>query len=698
MNTRRVTFGRFLLVLSLVALAFAGSAVGACGSDVPGVEGVDGAPPEPSTPPSVTARPSATGTGTAPPTDPNVAKVPVATAVSPDRAVVGAVGPNIVVTGNNFVARSVIQLDGAELATTFVSATELRASIPSNKLTAVGTLRISVGTAPPGGGASKELTFEVQNPTPDLTQLSPLSVVAGSPATAVTLTGGGFVAGAKVSMGTTDLTTTFKSATELSATVPASMLVASGSFPVKVTNPAPGGGASSAIVFTVTNPNVTLTQITPATANVGGPAVAITLDGAGFLPSTSVLFNGASITSAYVSGVRLTATIPAASLAAVGDFPVTVSNPPPGGGLSAPTVFRVQYAAPTLSSVSPAAIQAGAGATQITATGANFYTSSQLTLDGVAAATTFVNATTLRATIPAASLVSAGAIAVRVVNPTPGGGTSAAVSVSVENPAPVITSLSPNSATVGSPDRPLSVLGTGFVPASVVRVNGVPQATTYTNATQLTTTLASSFLANPGAVLITVMSPAPGGGTSAAATFTVGCDTTGVNVQLGPVGNTTTLQTSFATAPTETGFEFSGGCPGILSATVLPVRYWVVQNSTSQPVTLAAWGVCSSVLPPLPNPRTDDAFISFYKRATVPVTTAEREGCVGAIAEGTDGAGAFSAPDPDRGGAPYCPGLTKANGGGLVLGVCEKAVVRVQPYSMTSPTFTPPPQIRIRSE
>lgn len=696
MNTRRTSVGRYLVVVSWAALAFGGATVGACGSTTP--DAPADASPEPSVTATVTTPPNPTGTGTPPPPDPNAAKVPVATAITPDKAVVGAVGPNIIVTGNNFVSRSVIQLDGAELATTFVSATELRAAIPSNKLTSVGTLRISVGTAPPGGGASAELTFEVQNPSPDLTQLSPLSVVAGAPTTSVTLTGAGFVAGAKVAMGTTDLTTTFKSATELSATMPAAMLVTSGSFPVKVTNPAPGGGSSTPIVFTVTNPNVTLTQVTPSSTTVGGPAVALTLDGAGFLPTTSVLFNGATVTSAFVSGVRLTATLPAASLTAVGDFPVTVSNPPPGGGLSAPSVFRVQYAAPTLASVSPSTIQAGAGATQITATGANFYASSQITLDGVAAATTFVNATTLRATIAAASLVSAGAISVRVVNPTPGGGTSSAVSVSVQNPAPVITSLSPNSATIGSPDRPLSVIGTGFVPASVVRVNGVPQATNYTNATQLTTTLASSFLANPGAVLITVMSPAPGGGTSAAATFTVGCDTTGVTVQLGAVGNTTTLATAFAAAPTETGFEVSGGCPGLLSANVLPVRYWVVQNSTSQPVTLAAWAVCTSVLPPLPNPRTDDAFISFYKRGTIPVTTAEREGCVGAIGEGTDGAGAFTAPEPDRGGAPYCPGLTKANGGGLVLGVCEKAVVRIQPYSMTNPTFTPPPQIRIRSE
>jgi hypothetical protein len=124
------------------------------------------------------------------------------------------------------------------------------------------------------------------------------------------------------------------------------------------------------------------------------------------------------------------------------------------------------------------------------------------------------------------------------------------------------------------------------------------------------------------------------------------------------------------------------------------VRYWVVQNSALQPVTLSAWAVCSSN----GSTRADDAFLSLYKRGTKPVSTAEREACLGAIAEGTEGTGSYSAPVPDEGGSPYCPGLTKANGGGIQLAVCEKAVVRIQPYSMTSTTFTPPPQIRIRPE
>lgn len=673
-------------------LALGGAFSGACSSEPPVVEGPDAAPTGTATGTATTTAPPKP-TGTTPP-DPDTAKAPVVTSVTPDKALVGDVGPAIVVTGNNFVARSVIQLDGAPLATTFVSATELRGAIPSNKLAAVGTLRISVGTAPPGGGASKELTFEVQNPAPILTQISPLSVVAGSAAQTLTLTGTSFVPGAKVAFGTTDLTTTFTSATELKATVPANLLATSGSFPVKVTNPAPGGGVSSPIAFTVTNPNVVLTQVTPSMATVGSPAVDVVLRGSGFLATTQVLFNGAPVAKTFVSATELSATIPAASLLAAGEFPLTVQNPPPGGGLSSPLVFRVQYAAPVLSAVSPTQIGVGSAATQVTVTGTSFYAASQVTFDGVAATTTFVNATTLRATLSAAALANAGAVSVRVVNPTPGGGTSSAQSISIQNPAPVITSLSPASGTVGSADRPLSVIGTGFQPSSVVRINGVAAATTFVNTTQLTTTVQSAYMTNPGSLAITVLTPAPGGGTSAASTFTVGCDTTGVDLQLGAVGNTTTYSTLFTAAPTETGFQSAGACPGFLSATsILPARYWVVQNTANAPVTLSAWAVCTGDMS-----RSDDAFISLYKRPTKPVTTSEREGCIGAIAEGSDGPGAYSAPEPDRGGAIYCPGLTKANGGGLLLAVCEKAVVRIQPYSMTNPTFTPPPQIRIRPE
>jgi hypothetical protein len=60
-----------------------------------------------------------------------------------------------------------------------------------------------------------------------------------------------FVTTSQASFGTTALKTTFVSATEVKAVIPAAQLKTKGTFPVTVTNPAPGGGKSNAVTFTV---------------------------------------------------------------------------------------------------------------------------------------------------------------------------------------------------------------------------------------------------------------------------------------------------------------------------------------------------------------------------------------------------------------------------------------------------------------
>ncbi len=696
MSVARLFLRPLFVLVALIVLGAMASA--ACSSELAPIPEVD-ASPEPTQPPTPKPPPPPSPTTT----DPDTAKPPVITKVTPDKAVVGSQARGIVVTGNNFVARSVIQVGGGVLKTDFVSASELKAEIPSDRLLTVGILKISVGTSAPGGGGSNELPFEVQNPSPQLTQIAPLSVVAGSPATPLELTGTGFVDGAKVTFNGKDLTATFESSTKLKVNLQASLLATAGSFPVKVTNPAPGGGTSTAISFTVTNPTVTLTRVTPSTSPVNGPAVSITLEGTGFLPASSILFNGTLLTTKNCPRPeQCTAQIPAAQLTAAGEFGVVVSNPAPGGGVSAPVPFRVLYSAPVLTGVAPSTIPVGSGSTTVTVTGSNFYPGSQISFDNVlVGTTTHVNATTLQANLLASALVNAGSIAVRVVNPTPGGGTSSAVSISVQNPAPVITTLSPSSTTVGSPDRTISVLGSGFVGGaspSVVKANSSALATTVVNGTQITFTLPSTYFMTPGTVSITVTNPSPGGGTSLASFFTVGCDTTDVDVQLGALGNTTTLPTNFAAATIEghLGTPAGGGvCPGSLVTTSsAPARYIVVQNTATVPVTLSAWAVCTGTT----LTRNEDALLAFYKRSTRPVTDAEKGQCVGIVSEGPSGPGGLTGPAPDNGGSAWCPGLTKANRGGMLLSLCEKAVVRIQPYSMTDPQYPPPASIRFRPE
>ncbi len=619
------------------------------------------------------------------------APVPKIASLTPSSAAAGSPGPLVVVGGTDFVARSIVKVDGDAIATTFVSPTELRVTLPTAKISKVGSLDVMVSTSGPGGGDSAKLPFAVESPGPLPTTIAPLSAVAGSPDVTLTVTGTRFMTGALVQFSGAPLTTVFFDATKLTATIPASKMTASGAFDITVKNPAPGGGVSTPISFTVTNPIVTLSSVTPASTLVGAAATNITVNGAGFVAATKLSFNGVAITTSFVSGSQLTGTIPAASLATVGDFPIVATNPPPGGGLSAPVTFRVQYAAPTVASLAPASTTAGSGPVTVAVTGTGYYAASQVTFDGAAAATTYVGPTEVRATLTAAQLAVAGTINVRVTTPAPGGGTSSALPFTVNNPAPTITSLAPSSATVGSPDTVVTVNGTGFVAASVVRVNGVAVATTYVSATQIRGTIPAASLATPANLAVTVVNAGPGGGTSAAATFTVGCNSAGVDVQLGAINTVTTKNTDFALAPNMSRFTDSGTCPATLDAANLqPGKYFIVQNTAGVPVVLSAWAVCPVTT------AEEDCFMAHYRRATGPATAAERLACTGAVSEGLNGIGGYASPESGTSG--WCPGLTKANGRGLSLAVCERAVVHVQPWSLGSTAYPPPAQVRFKPE
>ena len=90
-------------------------------------------------------------------------------------------------------------------------------------------------------------------------------------------------------------------------------------------------------------------------------------------------------------------------------------------------------------------------------------------------------------------------------------------------PVPVTTGISPASKTVGDASFTLTVNGSNFVNGvSVVRLDGADRLpTTFVSSTQLTAVIPASDLAAIGDRSITVFTPAPGGGTSAAQTLRV---------------------------------------------------------------------------------------------------------------------------------------------------------------------------------
>jgi hypothetical protein len=91
----------------------------------------------------------------------------------------------------------------------------------------------------------------------------------------------------------------------------------------------------------------------------------------------------------------------------------------------------------TVSSFTPNTANLGDGATTITVTGAGFVANSVVQVNGTAIATTLVNATTLKATIPASYFTTVGTLAITVFDPAPLNLTSAAVNFTVAAPAPI---------------------------------------------------------------------------------------------------------------------------------------------------------------------------------------------------------------------------------------------------------------------
>ena len=116
-----------------------------------------------------------------------------------------------------------------------------------------------------GGGASPPS----DNPVPSITALSPTQLAAGSQSQTLVINGSGFTPSSAVSYSAAVRTTTFVSGSQLSVPLSASDLSATGTYPVMVTNPSPGGGNSNTMNFNVVHGTPTGTFNVTVTASSG---------------------------------------------------------------------------------------------------------------------------------------------------------------------------------------------------------------------------------------------------------------------------------------------------------------------------------------------------------------------------------------------------------------------------------------------
>lgn len=137
-----------------------------------------------------------------------------------------------------------------------------------------------------------ELPTTTNNPAPSISTLSPNSVLVGSAAFTLTVAGTNLASSSVVQWNGSSRTTTYVSGTQLQAAISASDVAMAGTAQVTVFTPAPGGGTSSALPFTVT-PKYAL-------------SVSRTGTGSGTVTSAPAGINcGASCSASFASGTAV---------------------------------------------------------------------------------------------------------------------------------------------------------------------------------------------------------------------------------------------------------------------------------------------------------------------------------------------------------------------------------------------------------
>jgi hypothetical protein len=313
-------------------------------------------------------------------------------------------------------------------------------------------------------------------PPATLTSPVPASASAGTNGIAtMTLNGSNFITGSFLQWtfgaSTTPLTALFVSANQLTASIPAGLLAVSGTAAIRVQ--LPNGFVTPPANFPINGPSIGL--LNPSTAAAGTGGLLLTVNGANFVnnvgvSSSTILFGGTPLTTAFVNSNQLTASVPAILLANPATPQVQVQNP--GGALSAAIGFPVN--GPSIGLLNPNTVAAGSGGFLLTVNGANFVnnvsvtsgvTASVIFFDGTPLPTVFVNSNQLTANVPGNLITNARLLQVQVQNP--GGALSAPVGFPVTVPVPTplqITTQSPLNAAVTGTAYTMTIVATGGRP------------------------------------------------------------------------------------------------------------------------------------------------------------------------------------------------------------------------------------------
>ena len=418
------------------------------------------------------------------------------TSINPPGAAAGSNAVTLAISGTGFTPGTVARFGSTDLATTFVSNTQLNAIIPAALLVTPGNFGISAAA---GATVSNSVNFEVGG-KPELNFINPDAVTAGSRGITIIAVGRGFLPGATLKFGDADLPTTFVSGTQVSAVVSADLLVTARTVAVSVVNA--NSQASNSKDFRIAA--LTITLLTPDKATAGGAAFTLAVQGTGFINGAIISFGGRSLITTFGGATGVSGQVPANAILTAGSINVTVSNP--DGAVSNALPFVIESDSPTISRLNPNSVIAGSGEVSIAVIGGGFVRGSSVTANGNGLSTTFNSSTSLDAVIPADLTLNIRNLVIKVVNP--GNKESNELGLAVTAPTPAITSINPASVNAGSTvDVAITIAGSGFLQGSSVTFNGSGIETSFGSATSLSAVIPASALVNSGNAAIQVVNP-----------------------------------------------------------------------------------------------------------------------------------------------------------------------------------------------
>ncbi|WP_051416852.1 MULTISPECIES: IPT/TIG domain-containing protein [Paenibacillus] len=406
---------------------------------------------------------------------------PIISSVSPDHGLITG-GTEVLVNGSNFINGAKVKLKDQEIATTFVSSTQLKITTPVWASAEIVDVTV---TNPDGQAVTKAQAFSFETPppppAPEITSITPNEGKLDG-GLVITITGANFDTTAKVYFNDTLIQYTVYSKTQIKAVTPKWVLP--GAVDVKVINDDGQVALLEKGFNYLTPPAPVLSSISPTTGLVTGGTL-VTVNGSNFVNGVKLTLGNQEIPVIFVSATQLKFTTPEWQTAETVDIRVTN---PDGQTDDLPQAFTFETPPPPppmeLTNVSPNEGEM-AGGLLVTLSGKNFDSGAKVYFNDTLVQSTFYSSSTIKLKTPKWSI--SGTVDVKVVNSD---GQSSVISNGFNYlappppPAPILTSVTPNTGLITG-GKVVVVTGNNFVNGAKINVGGLEVATTFVSATQL---------------------------------------------------------------------------------------------------------------------------------------------------------------------------------------------------------------------